>query len=352
MNQGNMPNNQNPTGNVPVNNTVPNNMPNPNGVVNNGQAVASNVNQQVTMQQSVTNSNAVSAEQVSPAAQQEVNAPAPQQNMTASQNTINTANVQQVPPVDVPPAPVPPSDAAASVVTDSNVKAEEHEVSQVLASTFENKEKVNLLTPEQKAELEKKREQARLEKENYQPKPVGKFQKFFMTTFIIALFAIMFFLPEIDAFLATIKKDEVVESEVITSGVLKCTEESVGDIFNVNYTYEFTFESLKLKKLSYYEVTIGNEVADSEELKAKLSECQLLKSMTSTVTGVNVACSLSSGNLTREQIFDYTVINPEQASTAYIEAGGDYPGQFSLNANIDSLEKNMKADGYNCVRQK
>lgn len=337
MNQGNMPNNQNPAGNVPVNNTIPNNISN--GVTNNAQSVAtSNVNQQVAVQQNAQNTNVV-------------NTNAPQQNAVA-QNSINSATIQQVPPVDVPPAPVPPSAADANAVTDSSAKAEEHEVSQILASTFENKEKVNLLTPEQKAELEKKREQARLEKENYQPKPVGKFQKFFMTTFIIALFVIMFFLPEIDAFLATVKKEEVVDSEVITTGILKCTEESVGDIFNINYTYEFTFESLELKKLSYYEVTIGNEVADSEELKNKLSECQLLKSMTSTVTGVRVACSLSSGNLTREQTFDYTIIQPEQASTAYIEAGGDYPGQFSLNASIDTLEKNMKADGYTCVRQK
>lgn len=338
MNQGNMPNNQNPTGNVPVNNTIPNNaVPNvvPTTVVN-------NANQQVSSVQSVPKSTPVTS--------------AVQNGVIAQQNTPavqNTGAVQPSPAVEVPPAPAVPSAVEQNVPADSQTKAEEHEVSQILASTFETKEKVNLLTPEQKAELEKKREMARLEKESYQPKPVGKFQKFFMGTFLISLFVIMIFLPQITAFLATLREPgDIVDPEVITTGVLKCTDEKVGDIFNINYTYEFDFESLELKRLSYYEVTIGNEVADSEELNSKLSECQLLKSFTSTVEGVKVACSLSSGNLTREQKFDYTIIKPEQASTAYIEAGGDYPGQFSLNANIDSLEKNMKADGYTCVRQK
>ena len=47
----------------------------------------------------------------------------------------------------------------------------------------------------------------------------------------------------------------------------------------------------------------------------------------------------------------YNEINEEVVTSAYVEAGGIYP-DYSLNENIDQIERNMKNSGYECERIK
>ena len=236
---------------------------------------------------------------------------------------------------------------SSSNINDS--KEKEHEVVEILSSSSNGKEKVNLLTPEQKEELIKKHEAAILEKEKYQPVEVSKFRKAFMFIFLVGIIGMTFFLPEINALLGQLNDTKQQENEKnIVTGTLRCTKKNIDDKYNIDYTYSFDFENSNLKKLSYYEVITGDQATDSDELGNKFNSCQLLKESTGQVGGINVNCSLADGVLTREQVFDYTTLDSSAAVTAYTEAGGEYPGQFSLDSDINSIETNMKTDGYTC----
>ena len=244
-------------------------------------------------------------------------------------------------------------------VTDSNtdettIKKDENDVTKILSSSFGNKEKVNLLTPEQKAELIKKREAAMREKENYQPQPVGKFQKFFMFFLLIGFIIVVVFLPDINTLIVNYRGGSGGNSDIgdIVTGTLKCVKETTDDNYNNAYTFDFDFTDNKLKKLTYYEVVKGSYVSDSADLENRLSSCNLLKSMISSSSGLRVKCSLSGGTLSKEQVFDYTILNVDQAITAYTEAGGNYPGEFALDADINDVEKNMNVSGFSCTKFK
>ena len=257
-------------------------------------------------------------------------------------DTMNNQNVQNVEPV-----------------TDSNkdenaIKNDDNDVTKILSSSFGSSEKVNLLTPEQKAELIKKREAAMREKENYQPQPVGKFQKFFMSFLLVGFIIIVVFLPDINTFIVNYRGGSGGNSDIgdIATGTLKCVKETTDDNYNNAYTFDFDFTDNKLKKLTYYEVVKGNYVSDSVDLESRLSSCNLLKSMISSSSGLRVKCSLSGGTLSKEQVFDYTILNVDQAITAYTEAGGNYPGEFALDADINDVEKNMNISDFSCTKFK
>lgn len=254
---------------------------------------------------------------------------------------------------DIPPAPVPPKKLESSIeVLNGENKEEQHEVVEVLTSSFEKKEKVNLLTPEQKLALTKKREEAFKEKESYQPAPVSKFKRFMSIFVIIVLFAIVFFLPDINNYIAEIRNpSNKIDNTPITTGILKCNLDKVDDKYNLSYSYDFDFTNSKLDRLSYVQATTGDELVDRDELNQRLASCTKLKNMTSGLSGVKIVCSLSGGVLTEQQTINYKTLNHEQVTTAYIEAGGIFP-EFATDTNIDMIERNMKASGYTCERVK
>lgn len=229
-----------------------------------------------------------------------------------------------------------------------------HDVTKVLSSSFDTKNKVNLLTPQQKDELNRKREEALREKENYQPEPVSKFKKFMAALFIVILLLIVLFLPEINGFVLTVMNPEKkeVDNVPIITGTLRCANDRVDEKYNISYNYDFDFTDSKLKTLTYVESTTGDALVDADDLNTRLEKCNMLKTMTSGVNGIKVVCSLSSGTLTREQFFDYNSLDVNSATTAYVEAGGEYPGEFQKDSDIDAIEKNMKAAGYTCERQR
>lgn len=320
--ENNMSNNQVPaTGNVSTNN---------NTVPGNGVTYSANQNQSMTQ---------VPVQNTVPSPQGNVAVPG-----SSASNAYNVAVTPSVSSVDI-------KEQGQTQTTDNS--SSEHEVTHIISSSFEKKDKVNLLTPEQRAELTKKREDAMKEKLSYQPAPVSKTKKFFSVFIIVLLFAVVLFLPDIYVFIGTLKGNELGgEKEIITTGTLRCTNDLVDDKYNISYTYSFDFTESKLEYMTVVLATTGDELVDADDLNQKLASCELLKSMTSEIGGVYVSCSLSSGTLTKEQSFDYGDLNKDYAITAYTEAGGDYPGEFEANASIDTIEKNMKAAGYSCERFK
>ncbi len=371
MNQENNTNSQIPvSNNVPVNNDTVgyNNMSNSSTSVNTTQPVGNTQSTYTT----VSNNNSlptngivstVAVGQVNQvngggAGSQPATVQVPLQGATQGPVQASVQSATQAPVTQVAPQTSSPVQEAVSyesleekkeekVVENSDVK---HEVAEVLS--INGKEKVNLLTSEQKAELTRKREAAMKEKENYQPVPVSKFKRFMAGAFIVLLLLIVMFLPEINSYVVTImsRGDNGSDNTIITTGTLKCVNDRVDQKYNISYSYVFDFTDSKLNKLTYVEATVGDEFVDSDDLNARLERCKNLKGVTSDVSGINVVCSLSGGTLTREQTFNYSAIDVEAASSAYVEAGGEYPGEFQNEANIDSIEKNMKAAGYTCDR--
>lgn len=250
-------------------------------------------------------------------------------------------------------APIPPKVAenATEELSIENPNGT-HEVVEILSSSFDQKNKVNLLTPQQKEALTKKREEAFKEKESYQPKPVSKFMRVISALVFVLLFTIVFFLPNINSYIAEIRNpNKSVDNALITTGTLKCSLDKVDDKYNLSYSYDFDFTDSKLDQLTYVQATVGDELVDYNELHQRLDSCNNLKSMTKGLAGIKIACSLSSGVLTEEQIINYKTINHEQVTTAYVEAGGLFP-EFESDTSIDMIERNMKAAGYTCERVK
>lgn len=272
-------------------------------------------------------------------------------NPTSSPTTV-VLGTQQQGSGEVPAAPVPPKAIDNTEVLNNENPNGQHEVVEILSSSFEQKNKVNLLTPEQKEALTKKREEALKEKESYQPKPVSKFKRVMSVMVFVMLFGIVFFLPEISSYLAEVREpSEGVDNTPITTGTLKCSLDKVDDKYNLSYSYDFDFTDSKLDRLNYVQATSGDELVDYDDLNQKLTSCDHLKTVTAGLAGIKITCSLSSGVLTEEQTFNYNVLNHEQVSATYIEAGGLFP-EFESNTDIDMIEKNMKAAGYTCERVK
>lgn len=293
----------------------------------------------------------------------------PLNNGSALNTNANSTSVSAPTPVQVPTVPLTQqfSDIKTTAkplgnIEDNASKDEktndvdsEHEVIKILTSSFDDgKKKVNLLTPEHKEELRKKREEALKEKENYQPAPVSMPKRIMSIVFIIVLFLIVMFLPQINSYVLNImnSKNNKADTTDITSGTLRCTLDRIDDKYNISYSYDFSFTDSKLKKLSYVEATVGDALVDADDLNTKLDNCNNLKSLTNSLAGIRVICSLSNGTLTREQIFSYEDIDVSTVSSAYVEAGGEYPGEFQNDSNIDTIEKNMKTAGYSCERKR
>lgn len=277
-------------------------------------------------------------------------------------NVVPNANASSTPAfldsqkqVNVQIPPVPVSSVATNVtneVLNEEKPIEKHEVVEILSSSFDQKNKVNLLTPEQKEALTKKREAAFKEKESYQPKPVSKFKRIMSIMVLIILFGIVFFLPDISNYLSEVRNpSKTVGNTPITTGTLKCSLDKLDNKYNFSYTYDFDFTNSKLNRLTYVQATMGDEFVDQDDLNQRLINCDNLKTMITGLSGVRVACSLSGGVLTEEQMINYDVLNHDQVTAAYAEAGGLFP-EFTTDTNIDMIEKNMKAAGYTCERVK
>ncbi|MBE6157486.1 MAG: hypothetical protein E7160_01690 [Firmicutes bacterium] len=172
--------------------------------------------------------------------------------------------------------------------------------------------------------------------------------KYFMVIIIFGIvLASTIFLPEISNFIKEKTNNSQLTEEKITSGTLICKLDKSNEKFDYSYLSEFSFENSKLLTFSYTTTTTGDK-KDLYDLKEK---CELLKSSTKELSGINIDCNLGKKDFIERQLFTYISIDEKELSAAYSEAGGIYPN-FSKNENIDDIERNMNASNYKCSREK
>ena len=175
--------------------------------------------------------------------------------------------------------------------------------------------------------------------------------KMYLSFIFLALLILMIvFLPEINTFVHDFfNKKEAENTPSITSGHLICTLETNDSNFNYEYETDFSFKDSKLYKLTLTTKTVGDLNLDATDLSGLNASCQLLQFQTSKFDGVEVMCDLAGNTFTNTQTLDYEILNRDEVTTAYLEAGGIYP-DYKYEENIDDIEKDMNAQNYSCAR--
>ena len=175
--------------------------------------------------------------------------------------------------------------------------------------------------------------------------------KMYLSFIFLALLILMIvFLPEINTFVHDFfNKKEAENTPSITSGHLICTLETNDSNFNYEYETDFSFKDSKLYKLTLTTKTVGDLNLDATDLSGLNASCQLLQFQTSKFDGVEVMCDLEGNTFTNTQTLDYEILNRDEVTTAYLEAGGIYP-DYKYEENIDDIEKDMNAQNYSCAR--
>ena len=175
--------------------------------------------------------------------------------------------------------------------------------------------------------------------------------KMYLAFIFLALLILMIvFLPEINTFVHDFfNKKEAENTPAITSGHLICTLETNDSNFNYEYETDFSFKDSKLYKLTLTTKTVGDLNLDATDLSGLNASCQLLQFQTSKFDGVEVMCDLAGNTFTNTQTLDYEILNRDEVTTAYLEAGGIYP-DYKYEENIDDIEKDMNAQNYSCAR--
>lgn len=166
------------------------------------------------------------------------------------------------------------------------------------------------------------------------------------------LLAMIIFLPDIQEYIENQKylRNQPVEQK-ITTGTLNCTLEDSSETLDYDYTFSFSFSDNKLNRLKSVTEIRGDVSLDEAELDKLKSECDLLSTVVDGLSGVEVTCKLESGRLKKTQIFNFSSIVVDDAITAYIEAGGNYP--FYRNGDdMDKIEKELLGANYSCKREK
>ena len=182
------------------------------------------------------------------------------------------------------------------------------------------------------------------------PKKESNF-KYYMTAFLfIALILMVIFLPDISSFVSNyFAEKRAQEVPALTTGTLTCTLNTSDDRYDYYYQADFNFRDSQLYRLTYNTTIKGDQNLDAVELAEMEASCNLLKSQTANLDGINVSCSLSNGVVENEQVLSYENIDVELLTTAYLEAGGTYPN-YRYQQNIDEIEKDMNASNYTCER--
>lgn len=177
--------------------------------------------------------------------------------------------------------------------------------------------------------------------------------KYYMTLFLfIAIFAMVYFLPNISSYFSKLKSErELANSAIITTGTLECNLKKYDKKFDYLYESIFTYKDNMLLKLSYKVTTKGDQTIDADELSLLNQNCNNLREHVNSLEGISVRCSLNNGVNINEEELRYSLIDVDKVTTAYLEAGGVYPN-YKYNEDIDKVEKSMKASGYTCNRYK
>jgi len=269
----------------------------------------------------------------------------------------NTNKTETVPSTEVQPTSSTAADNAEVVQvvesTSSNDVVSREDVSRLDVET--NKVLVTADIGNKDAEeetnrkltMEERRKQAEA---NYKP-PSG-FRIFLLVVFFILLIGFVLFLPEINSMVLKYKAGVYnnTAEEKITTGTLTCTLSSSTANLNLDYTGVFEFSKNQLDKMRITLVTRGDITLDEETLNELNSKCEILSAGVKEIEGISVSCDYTDGKLTEKQSFSLDNLDTSLVTSAYSEAGGNYPG-YKYKQDIDDVEKNMNAEGYTCKRE-
>ncbi len=183
-------------------------------------------------------------------------------------------------------------------------------------------------------------------------KPPSAFKKFLLFVFLVGLIAFVIFLPQITDFMDSLKgKEEIRVPEKITTGKLKCSLDKNTKTLDKNYSITFRFTDNELEKTEFSILTKGDATGDEEELNNLAATCKRLEQQASSVNGLYVKCTFTTGKLEEIQSFDLSVLNTEDLSAAFTEAGANRP-EYQYKQDMDKIEQQMNASGYTCQRER
>lgn len=182
--------------------------------------------------------------------------------------------------------------------------------------------------------------------------PPSKAKVILLLIFFVLLVVFILFLPNISSMIRNYRSGVYYQKdEVITTGKLVCTKDTNTKDLDKDYEFTFRFTDSKLQSIKYFITTKGDSTSDNLVLDELNETCGKLEEETNDLEGVSIHCNYSEGKLLETQTFDLEKVDVEKLDAAFTEAGGMLPG-YQFNQDIDSIEKNMKASGYTCERQK
>lgn len=164
----------------------------------------------------------------------------------------------------------------------------------------------------------------------------------------ISLMAMIYFLPEITNYVNELKDKS--NSQEITSGVLSCKNSKTSEKLDIDIEALFYFTNKELTKLSYTTIHTGDKTDDADELNNLYNDCLALKDEAGKLDGVTISCSLNNGVNSSKQILDYEKLDLKDVTSAYTEAGGNYPAEFKKSESIDTIESEMTNNNYTCSK--
>lgn len=182
-------------------------------------------------------------------------------------------------------------------------------------------------------------------------KPPSKLKYTMLILVFIAILLMVWYLPEISSYIETMKSGKQTVEEKITTGTLKCKMSRSSNNLDFKYEQDFAFKDNKLSKLYYTIETRGDMNLDKEELDKMNNTCKTISSYAKQLKGITVSCELSQGTMTESHVFDYANLDVDTVTSTYTEAGGVYP-EYQNGQDMDTLEKNKKAEGFTCQRIK
>ena len=182
--------------------------------------------------------------------------------------------------------------------------------------------------------------------------PPSKFKVFLLILFFILLIVFIIYLPEINTMIKNYREGGTnYQKEEITTGKLICSLETNTTNLNKSYEFTFTFVDSELLREKFITSTRGDSTADDADLDTLANSCKRLQEDTKDLDGVEIGCDYSEGIVTERQSIDLETVEIEKLDAAFTEAGGIMPG-YQYKQDISSIEKNMKAAGYSCKREK
>ncbi len=172
----------------------------------------------------------------------------------------------------------------------------------------------------------------------------------FLILLMVILFAFVFFLPEITAYITDYMNQKSGVTD-LKSGTMSCTFSNSTE--NVNYSYDFTFTYTenKLKSSSMTTTSrLTDSATDTSILTEKESSCEFLRTvLEENDIGMSASCSVSATVQITTQDIDYEELDMDFITNNITEFEGFYP-EYELDESITIIENELENLGYTCER--